>query len=329
MPNASLSTKTDADDARSNPKRYPYWALRVISVLMGWVAHQTLHPSYHTISSSSSSSSTSTAKQQQPDEESMAPELALRQIIQCIVQLPAFLCLVVQGIFGGTPWDMMSCLLLLMDWRGFTKQQIVAIPFTSGLTSMLGGWLVEILGDYVSQRSLAKSNSNANNGTGARILLGRGSVTGGIPLYGLFLYATDYQWALLWINAFQLWATWCLPGACKPMCAELPRNPSERAQIVALWLVMEKGSGAIFGAPLVGYLTSNMLPSSNSNNDQEKAEALAWNLFFLSSLFWSICAFFWVLMAFTFQKGSFKASPPGTSSSRHRQEGTIELNSLL
>jgi hypothetical protein len=78
-----------------------------------------------------------------------------------------------------------------------------------------------------------------------------------------------------------------------------------------------------------------MLSSSNSNNNnndedggsQEKAEALAWNLFFLSSLFWSICGFFWVLMAFTFQKGSFKSSPE-TSSSR-RQEGTIELNPLL
>jgi hypothetical protein len=43
---------------------------------------------------------------------------SLREIVGKIVKMPAFLCLVAQGVFGGTPWDMMSFLLLLMDWRG-------------------------------------------------------------------------------------------------------------------------------------------------------------------------------------------------------------------
>ena len=191
-----------------------------------------------------------------------------------------------------------------MDWRGFTKNQIVTLQFTSGLASMIGHWLGGILGDYASQRSSSSSNCNGMLG---RILLALVSVVGGIPLYALYLYATDFRWALLWFNCFQLCATWCQTGALRPICAEFARNPSERAQIVALWMVLEKASGAIFGAPLVGYLTSDMLSSSNSKGEeegssQEKAHALAWNLFLLSSLFWSICAFFWVLMAFSIQK---------------------------
>ena len=36
------------------------------------------------------------------------------------------------SVFGGTPWDMMSFLLLLMDWRGYTNDQIAFIQITSG-----------------------------------------------------------------------------------------------------------------------------------------------------------------------------------------------------
>ena len=284
---------------------YPYWGLGVGSIVMGYVCNITLHPSMRGAG----------LKQTSSEDEKL--ELTLRQIIQRIVQLPAFLCMVVQGVFGGTPWDMMSFLLLLMDWRGFTKKQIVTIQFTSGLTSTVGGWLGGILGDYASQRF---------EGTRGRVLLAFVSVIGGIPLYGLFLNATDYYSALLWLNAFQLWGTWTPTGACRPICADLTRNASERAQIIALWIVLEKASGAIFGAPLVGYLTSSMLSSKDDQQradggTKEKAQALAWNIFFLSSLFWSICAFFWVLMSFTIPKNRQKH--------RSTKESDFELNPLV
>ena len=68
-------------------------------------------------------------------------ELTLRQIVHRIALLPAFRCLVAQGVFGGTPWDMMSFQLLLLGWRKFTKEQIVTIQLTSGLAGTLGGWV--------------------------------------------------------------------------------------------------------------------------------------------------------------------------------------------
>jgi MFS family permease len=266
-----------------------YYALGIGSMGMGWMALSALHLSklghQHHLPKSKGVVD-------------QGPELTLRQISQRIVQLPAFLCLVAQGIFGGTPWDRMSFLLLLMDWKGFTRLQIVCIQFTSGLTSIVGGWLGGLLGDYAAHHM----------GTRGRIALAFVSLVGGIPFYGLYLYATDYSWALLWINLFQLWATWCKTGALRPICADLTRNLGERAQIVSLWIVLEKIG--VFGAPLVGYLTSNILATSHEQNEeggasQEKAQALAFNLFFLSSLFWAICACFGVLMAFTMKERDY------------------------
>lgn len=77
---------------------YPYWGLGFFSVFVGLIACQMLHPSYRALSS----------KNVKGDDHDESPEMTVKQIIQRIVQLPAFLCMVVQGVFGGTPWDMVS-----------------------------------------------------------------------------------------------------------------------------------------------------------------------------------------------------------------------------
>mmetsp|Transcript_13373 Transcript_13373/g.37653 ORF Transcript_13373/g.37653 Transcript_13373/m.37653 type:complete len:498 (+) Transcript_13373:115-1608(+) len=225
---------------------------------------------------------------------------SLRQILNKIIRLPAFICLVAQGVFGGTPWDMMSFLLLLMDWRGFTKNQIATIQITSGLSSMLGGQFGGTVGDYAARGLLFRGRDSSQG----RIMLALASVVLGIPLYGLFLHATNFYWAILWINLFQLTATWAPAAAIRPICVDLTNGRSERAQIVALWIVMEKVTGALFGAPLVGYLTEKMLVNGRNETvtSQQKANALAFNLFLLSAIFWGICAFFWAVMLRTTKK---------------------------
>ncbi len=267
--------------------RRPYYVLGIFSILMGHVTLKELHPSKRHVKRKGHEVDTV--------DSNAASKLTLKQIIQRIIRLPAFICLVAQGICGGTPWDIMSFLLLLLDWRGFSKEQIVSIQFTSGLSATVGGWLGGILGDF----------AHSVGGTKARIYVALVSIVGGIPLYGLYIYSTDYRSAVLWSNLFNLWATWTPPGALRPICADLTRNPSERAQIVSLWIVLEKASGAIFGAPLVGYLTSNMMTEDQMNTggvSAGKAQILARNIFFLSGAFWTICAFFWVAMAATLPK---------------------------
>ena len=113
--------------------RRPYYVLGTFSILMGCVTLKELHPSKRFIKQKDDRAGTA--------DRTAVAQLTLRQIIQRIVRLPAFMCLVAQGIFGGTPWDIMSFLLLLLDWRGFSKEQIVSIQFSSGLSATIGGWL--------------------------------------------------------------------------------------------------------------------------------------------------------------------------------------------
>ncbi|KAG7371141.1 hypothetical protein IV203_019711 [Nitzschia inconspicua] len=198
-----------------------------------------------------------------------------------------------------------------MDWRGFRNDQKVALQFLQGISSMIGGWLGGVFGDYAASR----------NGSQGRIFVALLSVVGGIPLYGLYLYSTNFHWAMVWTALFNLIATFTPAAAIRPICADLTNGPSERAQIVALWIVLEKTSGALFGAPLVGYLTERMLETSHQNGQQgneQKAQALAYNLFTLSSFFWGVCSLFWAIMLVTLKNSGNVEVLPSPSQSKRR-----------
>jgi MFS family permease len=203
--------------------------------------------------------------------------LTLLHIVRRIARIPAFVCLVGQGIFGAIPWDMMSFLILLLDWKKFTRDQVVIIQFTNGVSGTIGGALGGVLGDFA-----AKDHDMLG-----RIAVAFVSVVGGAFFFGLFLFSNTYTWSLVWSNLFQLWGGWTPAATNRPLCADLARSPSERAQIVAAWILLEKTSAAVFGAPLVGYITEHMI-DKESRGTLDKAEALAFNMFFLSSLFWII-----------------------------------------
>jgi len=186
----------------------------------------------------------------------------------------------------GCQRDMMSFVVLLLDWRGYTRPQIVTLQFTVGIS----GTLVALH----------------------------------VPTYGLFLYAPTFYWALLWHNLFYLTGTWSQAAAIRPLCAEMAQNPSERAQIVAMWMLAEKTAGAIFGAPLVGYLTAGMIAGAEAEGPSiGKAQSLAYSLFSLSALFWGISGACWTAMAFTFQM------PPQQDTNTHDQDEELARVKLL
>lgn len=171
----------------------PYMALGVFSVAMAGLSYKYLKPGRLNDSSVGKK------------KKSAEPKLTMRQILTRIARIPAFACLVAQGVFGGTPWDMMSFLLLLLDWRNFTKDQIISLQFSFGLSTTIGGWIGGMLGDWAAHRR------------GGRIAVAFVSVVGGIPLYGCFLFATSYTSALLWYNLFGIVATWTPSGALRPI----------------------------------------------------------------------------------------------------------------
>ena len=164
------------------------------------------------------------------DEDGNDKKMSLGQIVRRITRIPAFLCLVGQGIFGGIPWDMMSFLLLLFEWRGLSREQIVTIQFTQGISATVGTPLGGFLGDRFAHLPRG------------RIYVALASVVLGTISFGIFLFSTAYKSIFFWFNLFHLVAGWTTAAANRPICAQMAQNPSERAQIVSLWLLLEKVS---------------------------------------------------------------------------------------
>ena len=174
----------------------------------------------------------------------------------------------------------MSFLLLLLEWKDFTKEQIISFQVVGGIMGTIGALLGGVLGDYFAQHSHG------------RVRVAIFSVLSGIIFYGLFLFAKTYSICITCYGLFHLTGGWCPAAACRPLCAELAQNKSERAQIVAAWVLLEKTSSSVFGAPLVGFLTRRLFDENSVSTNQEKASVLSMNMFLLSTFFWGMCLLF-------------------------------------
>jgi predicted MFS family arabinose efflux permease len=138
-------------------------------------------------------------------------EKSLLQIVRRIALRPAFSFLVAQGVFGAIPWDMMSFVLLLMEWKHFSKEEIVKLQFAAGVCGTIGSPLGGYLGDLMAQRQKRVG----------RIGVAFVSVCGGIVLWSLFLMSDVYHWALLWYSLFHLVGTWTRAAAIRPVSSPL------------------------------------------------------------------------------------------------------------
>ena len=87
-----------------------------------------------------------------------------------------------------------------------------------------------------------------------------------------------------------------------------------------------KTAAAIFGAPLVGYLTSGMIDETTEKGvaSPEKANALAYNIFALSTLFWILCCCFWLLMAYFVDSNAGNGMRSGNASIEYTKLGQRE-----
>jgi hypothetical protein len=64
--------------------------------------------------------------------------------------IPTFVYFVAQGVFGAIPWDAMSFVLLLLEWKDFTKEQIISYQFIGGICGTVGAFLGGALGLWYS-----------------------------------------------------------------------------------------------------------------------------------------------------------------------------------
>lgn len=67
-------------------------------------------------------------------------------------------------------------------------------------------------------------------------------------------------------------------------------------ELKLLQVLLEKTSSSVFGAPLVGFLTRRLFDENLVSTNREKARVLSKNMFILSTFFWGMCAYFFMMM---------------------------------
>ncbi len=167
--------------------RIPYFVVGSISVLMAVCAKQYLRMK----------------TKMKKDETSSGDELSVLGIFKRISQVPSFVYLVAQGVFGAIPWDMMSFVLLLLEWKDFTKEQVISFSVAGGVFGTVGAFLGGVLGDYFAYLPAGRVN------------VALVSVLSGILSYGLFLFSKNYVYCLFFYSMFHLTGGWCPAAALR------------------------------------------------------------------------------------------------------------------
>lgn len=230
-----------------------------------------------------------------------------------IVQIPSFVLLVMQGVTGGVPWNAMAFMTLYWQSCGYSDIQAGNLAIFQGVGGILGALLGGQLGDMASRHLPQRG----------RPLVALTSVLLGIPTHIilLFMVPRNPAWflaAALASFVFHLVACWAPAAANRPMCAELVNSPSERAQIVALWVMIEGVTASFCGAPLVGLLSEKfgyklMKTQDLAGDSAETADALARALVGVGVVAWGGCALAWVGMLWTFPKDRLAAHRSGAA----------------
>ncbi|CAD7963599.1 unnamed protein product [Amoebophrya sp. A120] len=231
-----------------------------------------------------------------------------------ILQIPSFMVLVAQGVVGGTPWQAMSFLNMYWLTLGFSNTEAATIAAVINSGGILGCLLGGTMGDFFAR------NVSSDRG---RVMVAQLSVLLGIPCWCAMLSSTLVDGSSVFMAclcgfSFYLLATWCSFAANRPICTELVSSSADRAQIVGLWVLIEGTFGALFGAPVVGFvseafgyrLSKDVLASGHSAtaaetsayNQQEKknAAALSSALTGLGVICWTLCLLIWSVMYLTF-----------------------------
>ena len=228
---------------------------------------------------------------------------ALR-VVRKIMRIPTFVILVLQGVAGGTPWQAMGFLNIYYAALGFGNEQVARITALTNTGAIFGQVFGGYLGDFAARKSRLHG----------RVLMAQLSVMLGIPAWYIMLSATSpstsigdgavdsaYSFAIGSGFVFYFVSTWVSTGANRPICADVVQEPGERAQIVALWVMIEGVVGSFFGAPLIGFISDLNGYDIRAVDAQQgqNAAILASALFRLGLVCWGFCFVAWALMHHT------------------------------
>mmetsp|Transcript_16564 Transcript_16564/g.24342 ORF Transcript_16564/g.24342 Transcript_16564/m.24342 type:complete len:498 (+) Transcript_16564:209-1702(+) len=223
------------------------------------------------------------------------------RVVHKIIRIPTFGILVLQGVAGGTPWNAMGFLNVYWAALGFTNQQVARISALTNTGALFGTLFGGYLGDFAARRSRYHG----------RIFTAQASVLLGMPAWYMLLSAYSptpatatpaegaYTYAIASGFLFFFVGTWTATGANRPICADLVQEPGERAQVVAIWVMIEGAVGSMFGAPLIGFISELNGYDIHAAKQSNNASILSSALFRLGFVCWSVCFMAWCTMHMT------------------------------
>jgi len=225
--------------------------------------------------------------------------------------VPTFILLVIQGLFGLVPWSAFSGFgPLWLQYSGLDKSQtslaLVCFGVGNGLGELLGG----VLGDLATQWSPDTGRARV-----AQI-----SNTCGITIALLMFVIVpsakeSFGAVLVLLLLFGLTASWCGSGVKTPMLAEIVPHRM-MVSVMGMDYGLEHASSAIFGSLVSGVLAQHVFGYEASPADfadmpvtlrENNAKALSHSMVWMMIVPWVVCVGLWSLICFTYPQDRDRA----------------------
>mmetsp|Transcript_150483 Transcript_150483/g.382571 ORF Transcript_150483/g.382571 Transcript_150483/m.382571 type:complete len:490 (+) Transcript_150483:121-1590(+) len=222
---------------------------------------------------------------------------SLLEVARRFVRVPSFILLVLQGVVGAVPWQASQFASLYYSSCGYTDKQLGVLAACQGLGGASGTMLGGFLGDRAAQQAPHRG----------RALVALSSVVLGIvPFLTIFL-VIPHDPSYVFVTAgvvfgFSLLASWSPAAAIRPICTELVSSSSERAQLMALQVMLESTTSSALGGPLVGKISEQFgyrLDKAGAAVSNESASAMASAIAGIAIVCWVLCAMMWAIMLVT------------------------------
>lgn len=227
-----------------------------------------------------------------------------------VVTIPSFLIIILQGIVGTLPWYALAYETFYFQLVGMSDSQAAGLMALFLGFNAIGGLLGGHVGDWAAKRwpnhgRIAVCQLSVGIGVPLAIvlfkLLPMGGSAGGVALYALVLAATG------------LLITWASTACNNPIFAEIV-PPHMRNLIFAFDRSFE-GALAAMGAPLVGILaerafgfTGTAEVGSDLEENVRKARSLGNALLVFTAVPWTLCAFFFSGLHWTYRRDKQRAT---------------------
>jgi len=186
------------------------------------------------------------------EEKQQSPLAVAVQEIKTMItflRFPSFVLMIVQGIFGTVPWNVLGNLNLYARLSGFSKDSLFWLS-APALFGVAGGFLGGVVSDILTKKM-------GPRGRPATAML---TVAMGVPLQAMMWYgiapgsSLQTVWVFFLIQAlFNLTANWAQPGCNFPVLSQIVTG-KDRNKVMCWEMAFENTMASIIGSNAVPYV---------------------------------------------------------------------------